>query len=113
MENPAERFEELFQRWSASSETGLRSLSSSSSSYTENPEFEAIVDMGEAAVPYIIAKLETDAGAHFLINALEKLTNKRFTPEEVEAAERLYGKPLGNQGYARMWIDWWKQLKQK
>jgi hypothetical protein len=111
--NDQSDFEKLYQRWNASSETGVRSLSSADSSYTETPEFEAIVNMGETAVPYIIAKLETDADAHFLIHALERLTNKRFTQEEIEAAQRRYGKPFGNQGYARMWIDWWKQTGKK
>jgi hypothetical protein len=69
--------------------------------------------MGEAAVPHIIAKLQTDEGAHFLIHALERITNHRFTPEEVEAAQRRYGKPLGNQGYARLWTDWWNQKEKK
>jgi hypothetical protein len=113
MESTAERFEELFRRWMSVSRTDARSLISSDQAYTENPEFEAIVSMGEAAVPYIIAKLEADADAHFLIHALERITSKRFTRDEIEAAEPRYGKPLGNQGYARMWIDWWKQAGKK
>ena len=67
--------------------------------------------MGEEALPYIFEKLDTDEDAHFLIHALNKITNKRFTIEEINAAKAHYGSILGNQGYAVMWRTWWDEQK--
>ena len=87
------------------------SLSSSDVDYASNPEFEAIVDMGEVAIPFIIEKLRIDDSAHFLIHALEKIMGKRFTRNEIEAGERRHGAPLGDQGFAAMWEEWWSRRR--
>jgi hypothetical protein len=109
MGNTATNFENHYQKWRTYCRSDAVALSSSDDAYVNNPHFQAMVDMGEDAVPYIMQKLRTDEDAHFLIHALERITNKRFTPEEIEEAKVRYGTPLGNQGYAAMWLDWWNQ----
>jgi hypothetical protein len=107
MKNIAAEFERHYQDWKTFIASGDLVLSSISEDYTNNPHFQAIVDLGPDAVPYIIEKFDTDEEAHFLIHALERITNKRFTSSEVEAAQARYGETLGNQGFAAMWKDWW------
>lgn len=109
MKNIAEAFEDRYQAWKSFTQGDEVSLSSFSKDYINNPHFEAIVDLGPEAVPYIIKKFETDDSAHFLIHALERITHKSFTPEELAAAQARYGSPLGNQGFAAMWRDWWNE----
>ena len=114
MKNSAFVFENRYQQWRSFCQSGTTRLSSISDPYINNSYFQAIVDIGDEAVPYIIEKLQTDEDAHFLIHALERITKKRFTPEEIRVAQTLYGTPLGNQGYAVMWRDWWtKQMEGK
>lgn len=69
--------------------------------------------MGPEVVPYIVAKLKSDPQAHFLFHALQQITGKSFSSQEIETAQQKYGSPLGNQGYTRMWIDWWEREGQK
>ncbi|HSS22522.1 MAG TPA: hypothetical protein VLL54_20795 [Pyrinomonadaceae bacterium] len=109
MSNGARKFEDLYQAWKSFIESDDIRLSSVSKDYISNPHFEAIVKLGPEAVPYIIEKLETDESAHFLIHALEEIVHKKFTPEEIEQGQARYGVPLGNQGYAAMWRDWWRR----
>ncbi len=109
MNDIAETFGNYYQRWKSFTQNGAISLSSRDDDYINNPHFQAIVDLGPEAVPHIIEKLGTDEDAHFLIHALERITNKRFTPNEVKAAQARYGETLGNQGFAAMWKDWWNK----
>lgn len=109
MKNIDEVFEDYYQKWKSYTQSGTVALSSSDEDYINNPHFQAIVDLGENAVPYIIQKFQTDENAHFLIHALERITHKRFTPTEIAAAQARFGIPLGNQGFAAMWQEWWKK----
>lgn len=109
MKNTAAVFENHYQKWKSFIRSKPIALMSSDDAYVNNSHFQAIVDMGKEILPYIVEKLETDEEAHFLIHALERITNKRFTPEEIEAGKARYGEPLGNQGYAAMWLDWWDE----
>ena len=104
----AATFEEKYQEWKAYCARPDVAESSSDAARVDNRPFQEIVALGEEAIPYIIAKLKEDPDAHFLIHALSRITGRRFTPAEIEAAEKTYGSPLGNQGFARMWIDWWE-----
>jgi len=113
MTDVAQKFEDYYQRWKAFAQSEAVSLSSADEDYLKDPNFDAIVELGYAAVPYIIDKLETDEIAHFLIHALERITHKQFSPTEIEAAEASYGSPLGNQGYAALWRDWWQRQDKK
>lgn len=114
MKTSAEVFEEYYQQWQSFSQSEAVVLSSRAEDYLDSAPFQAIVEMGEAAVPYIIEKLQSDESAHFLIHALERITQKRFTPAEIAAAGSRYGTPLGNQGFAALWCEWWdKQHSEK
>ena len=107
MKNIGEVFEDYYQKWKSFTQSDPVALASSDEDYINNPHFQAIVDLGEDAVPYILHKFKTDESAHFLIHALEGITHHRFTPAEMTAAQTRYGAPLGNQGFAAMWRDWW------
>ena len=109
MKNIAEAFEDYYQTWKSFTQSDDVVLSSFSEEYINNPHFQAMVDLGPEAVPDIIQKLQTDESAHFLIHALERITHKRFTPAEMATAQARYGAPLGNQGCAAMWQDWWNK----
>ncbi len=109
MRSTAATFEDYYKKWKSFIQSESVALMSSDDAYVNNPHFQEMVDMGEEALPYIIEKIETDEEAHFLIHALERITNKQFTPEEIEAGKARYGRPLGNQGYAAMWLDWWNE----
>ncbi len=102
-------FEDHYQKWKSFCQSDEVMLSSSDDDYIDNEHFRAIVNMGEEAVPHIIEKLQTDADAHFLIHALRRITGRQFTTAEIEAAQSRYGAPMGNQGYAAIWVDWWKR----
>jgi hypothetical protein len=106
-----EIFEDYYRKWKAAIQKDEVTLSSRSEDYINNPDFEAIVDLGPEAVPYILAKLQTDEDAHFLVYALERITNKKFTNDELAAARERYGAPLGNQGLAAMWQEWWDKQR--
>ena len=102
------RFERAYEKWQeycALPEVGEQS---SDQAYINNIPFREIVALGSEAVPMIIRKLEEDQRAHFLIHALSQITGKKFSSEELEQAKTQTGSPLGNQGYARLWTDWWK-----
>lgn len=106
--NLASTFEKAYQEWKAYCARPEIAEYSSDAAYVNSLTFQAIVELGVEAVPLIIGKLKGDPEAHFLIHALERITGKNFSPEEIEAAHRRFGSPLGNQGYARLWIDWWE-----
>lgn len=109
MKDTRNEFENYYKQWKTFCQSNAVALMSSDDAYVNNPHFQAIVDMGEQALPYLFEKLQTDEDAHFLIHALERITNKQFTPEEIEVGQARYGAPLGNQGYAAMWQDWWNE----
>ena len=105
-----ETFEDRYRQWKAfiAGDDAI-SLSSSDAPYVSNPQFEAIVELGEPAIPFILEKIRTDDDAHFLVHAIERITGKRFTPRELEEGGRRHGSPLGNQGYAALWEEWWRE----
>jgi hypothetical protein len=109
MTDLAKEFEKHYQAWKSFVDSDEVALSSFSKDYIKNPHFEAIVKLGPEVVPNILDKLRTDETAHFLVHALERITKKSFTREEMIAGEERYGSPLGNQGLAAMWQDWWRQ----
>jgi hypothetical protein len=108
MTTTADQFEERYARWKAFVESHADPLSSSDADSIRNPEFDAMVALGEPSIPHILRKLRTDDGAHFLVHALERITGHQFAEEDVRAAQRRHGAPLGNQGYAEMWQEWWR-----
>jgi len=105
-------FENKYQAWRAYCTRPDVMESSSDRPYIDNPFFQDIVALGSEAVPLIIGKLKQDPEAHFLIHALQQITHKRFSTEELEAAMQKYGAPLGNQGHIKLWIDWWEAQRQ-
>jgi hypothetical protein len=113
MKTLAEIFEDHYQNWKSFIRNDAVFVSSLDEDYINNHHFQAIVDLGEAALPYIVEKLRTDEDAHFLIHAMEQITHKRFTPSEIAAAQASFGSPLGNQGFAAMWVDWWSKQSGK
>lgn len=81
--------------------------------YSNNVHFQAIIDLGDAVIPFVIETLkEHDEYSHFMVNALQKITNYRFNQQEIAAAELLFGHPLGNQIFAYLWIGWWRKKSQ-
>jgi hypothetical protein len=114
MNDLAGDFEDRYEKWRSFCQSALVQLSSSSEAYVNNPYFEAIVSLGKAAVPYIMAKLETDEYGHFLVHALSKISGHLFPPGMIATTTEAYpGSTLGNQAQAKMWIDWWAREGQK
>lgn len=109
MTNISEAFDDAYAKWKAVARSERTAISSSDADHVRNPEFDAIIALGEPAIPYIVEKMRTDDYGHFLIHALDRITGKRFTPEEIADAERRHGSPLGNQGYAELWQEWWRR----
>jgi hypothetical protein len=102
-----ERFERLYEEWSRSVRENLIAYSSSDRDYTQNPSFDAIVDLGYDALPFIMERLRSDEGAHFLIHALARITGRRFPPEAADAYRSRSEEPSGNQAIAQLWLSWW------
>ena len=86
-------------------------LSSSDARFIENPAFRAIIELGPAAIPAIVAHLFRDDHSHFLHHSLRQLTGHRFTPQDRAAAIHLFGH-LGNQAECAMWLGWWGKMQQ-
>ncbi|MCC6368245.1 MAG: hypothetical protein IT165_32365 [Bryobacterales bacterium] len=110
-QDAAARFEEAYGRWLEYCKRPEIMEASTNSAYCDNDPFREMVALGEAAIPYIIGRLKSDEEAHFLVWALEEIAPGTFRAEDVERARARYGDPLGNQGRARMWIEWWEQRK--
>ena len=108
-----ESFEKAYRKWRSYCEQPILSEQSSDLPYINNSPFRDIIALGQEAIPLIVAKMKNDRNAHFLIHALRQITGKAFSSEEIETAKQKYGAPLGNQGYAQMWIDWWEGEGQK
>lgn len=72
-ESPGARFEKLFAQWK--SEAGFQS---DGVALTSHKAYKSIINMGEAAVPFILMKLETDP--QHLFYALFKITGENPVP---------------------------------
>jgi hypothetical protein len=103
-----ERFEQLYRAWSSDVQHNMNPYSSSDRDYIQNPHFEAIVDLGSEALPFIMEKLRSDEHAHFLIHALTRITGMHFSPEEVAASQARAAGPIGNQAMVQLWLSWWE-----
>jgi hypothetical protein len=101
-------FEQAYEKWKTYCARPEVMEQSRDEAYINNGPFREIVALGEEALPLIIRKLNEDEGAHFLIHALSAITGKRFSSEELDKAAARSGSPLGNQGFARLWIEWWE-----
>jgi len=101
------QFEEYYNRWKSFINNTDISEYSSDSEYVDNKYFNKIISLGEQALPYIVEKMKEDPEAHFLIHAMEKITGKRLSKKEIVEGIEKYGSPLGNQGFAKIWIEWW------
>jgi hypothetical protein len=114
-ETIGQRFARLYGEWSSYVQQNTRSYSSSDRDYIQNPHFDAIVDLGPDALPFIMEKLRSDEHAHFLIHALARITGKNFSREELEAHRSPSDGPSGNQAFVRLWLAWWdsQQLQNK
>ncbi|MEK7254874.1 MAG: hypothetical protein AAB316_09025 [Bacteroidota bacterium] len=92
-QNLAARFEALFQRWKKET-----ALFSSGSAITQHPAYQDIIEMGEAAVPFILIKLQEDP--QHLFYALYKITGENPVPK-------------AHAGYldhmAADWTEWGRQ----
>ena len=113
MNDLAGDFEARYEKWKSFCQSPAVQLASRSETCINNPYFDAIVGLGKAAVPYIIAKLQSDEYGHFLVHALSRITGHLFPPGMVEATQARAENPVGNQAQARMWIDWWEREEQK
>jgi hypothetical protein len=113
MKELRELFEEKYQQLIAFCELGEVALLSSNDACVDSPIFQDIVNLGPDVVPLILDKLRSDTAAHVLIHALPKLTKKKFSDAEIQAAMQKYGAPLGNQGFAKMWLKWWDNEHRK
>lgn len=102
----SKRFEQRYSEWS-SYIRNMNSYSSSDRDYVQNSHFEAIIDLGSEAVPFIMAKLKSEEHAHFLVHALAIITGKRFSAEEIATYRKTTDSPLGNQAMAEVWLSWW------
>jgi hypothetical protein len=108
----AREFDNRYRDWKTfitTSDTCL--LSSDDRPFIDNPPFRELVALGEAAIPLIVNQFFRDDLAHFLHHAMDELTGHRFDAEDIVAAERLFGRPLGNQARCAMWLGWWWKNK--
>jgi hypothetical protein len=64
--------------------------------YENTPQFHFLIDLGEEALPYLFLKLKEEK-EQFTLPVIEKIMNKKLSPEEVkqhiEEAEKLLNKP--------------------
>ena len=105
-----QEFNQRYEAWKVYIEEDLTlGLLSSDEAYIDNEPYQALVSLGEAAIPFMVEQLLCDEAGHFLIQALAEITGYEFSEEEIEAAELLFGRPLGNQAMAAMWIGWWRK----
>jgi hypothetical protein len=86
-------------------------FASADAPFIENAPFRAIVELGRAAIPAMVAHLFRDDCSHFLHHALRELTGHQFPPEDHAAARQLFGH-LGNQAECAMWLGWWSKNRQ-
>lgn len=110
-----EEFNRRYAEWKAHIESDdSMALLSSDDAFIDNAHFRRIVALGDAAIPHILPRLLCEEEGHFLVHALAEITGHDFSEQEYRAAEQLFGKPLGNQAIAAMWLGWWgKQQKQE
>jgi hypothetical protein len=93
----ANAFNSAYADWLVARVTGL----SDNASAVMNEPFRRMVALGPPAIPYIMEKLTTDPGGHFLIFALSSITGKQFSPAEL--ADK-----WSNQEIAALWVKWWQ-----
>ncbi len=107
-------FTDRYERWRAYiNRPTIDFFSSADAPQVENEPFREIVALGPEAISFIMQRLLCDEEGHFLINALAEITGHQFPDEEIKAAELLFGKPLGNQAMAAMWLGWWWKQQRK
>lgn len=85
------RFEELYEQWWKET-----CVYSDPNKFTSNPNFKAIVRMGENAVPFIIEKIKVFPSD--LVKALNQIYNRRISPNKkvsIKEACRLWIEKLG------------------
>jgi len=70
------------------------------SDLTSNEYYDAVVELGVPALPYMFDKVEE--GSWVLGDAVAKITRRHF--EEAEWPGGRLGDP---KGYARLYVDWW------
>lgn len=86
-----QQFEQLYCWWWFET-----SISSDYAVFTRHPAFKEIVNMGEAAVPFIVEKLK--AQPSFLVKALNRIYKQRISPDRrttINEACNLWIKKLG------------------
>lgn len=97
-DTPRETFENRYQAW-RTWVAGHPYLST----YTTNPEFQAIVALGPPVIPFLIEKIEQNPEDFHLEVAVHRIAKKRFDKTEW---------PQGKLGDAKtaagMYIQWWK-----
>ena len=106
MQSIRDRFETLYRQWNEQVASGPISLASSDDAYVGVPAFRALVALGAPAIPFMIEKLRTDEGAHFLIHALAEITDER---PRLPASGSGPDGPLGNRAAAAAWVAWWDE----
>lgn len=113
IETVGERFERLYGDWWKHVQQNMNPYSSSDRDYIENRHFDAMVDLGPDAVPYIMEILRADENAHFLIHALSRITGKEFSHAEIDAFRTPAEHSVGNQTFVRLWLSWWDSQQTK
>lgn len=113
-ENIKSLFEEKYQSWREYIKQPQIRRQSADEAFIDNRSFNEIVALGISAIPYIVEKLEADINSNNrLIYAMQKITKKKFTLTRVGDNEWEiedfpgFKRELGNQGQARLWIEWY------
>lgn len=102
-EQTQKNFEEKYQVW----KTWVKN-NPVLSDYTINPHFQAIVEIGVPALPYIMKKIEKNPGDFHLECAVWRITMKRF-----EKSDWPDGKLGDSITAAKMYVQWWKEGRHK
>ena len=74
------------------------------STYTTSQEFQAIVELGPSAIPFLVEKIEKNPEDFHLEVAIHRIAKKRFDKTEWPQEK------LGDaKTAAAMYVEWWKE----
>lgn len=100
--NTEAEFNKLFAEWKQATRDFMVQLSSKPEDYTNNEPYAAIVALGEAALPFLVEKLEE--GEFLLYRAILDILGVRL--EELVARDLQFE---SEQRKSEELIEWWRR----
>ncbi len=96
-----EKFDALFADWERVIQDPETQISSRPHDYADNEPFRGIVELGAAALPFIIEKLEQ--GVFLLNQAVIEIAG--IDMDDILGKERRF---VSEQEKARLLVEWWR-----